>query len=140
MRRATIPVLSLFALLALLAWAGAASAESADARLQRGHAAFMKYCASCHGVDGKGGGPVADELRTPPSDLTSIASRRDGVFPAAMITEIIDGRRFTRGHGPSDMPVWGKKFGPDVAAGSADRVVAQDQLLLLVDYLKSLQE
>lgn len=33
---------------------------------------FRSYCAACHGVDGKGRGPVASALKHAPPDLTSI--------------------------------------------------------------------
>lgn len=39
------------------------------------------YCASCHGVDAKGEGPVAKSLNVKPSDLTRIAARSGGKFP-----------------------------------------------------------
>ncbi len=112
---------------------------SEEARLDRGHTIYQTYCGVCHGPTGKGDGPFGPELRAVPTDLTTIAARRNGVFPGAQIAEVIDGRRVTRGHGPRDMPVWGKKFGIDVAAGSADRAVARDQILAIVDYLRAIQ-
>ena len=102
-------------------------------------AAFQANCAVCHGASGVGDGPFAAELKTVPADLTRIAERRNGVFPASELVEMIDGRRRVRGHGPRDMPIWGKKFGPDVAAGSGYRAVAQDKILTLVEYLRDIQ-
>jgi len=34
-----------------------------------GRDSFDRYCAACHGVDGRGTGPVASALRTRPADL-----------------------------------------------------------------------
>ena len=34
---------------------------------------FDAYCASCHGVDGKGNGPAAPALKKQPADLTLLA-------------------------------------------------------------------
>jgi len=34
---------------------------------------FATYCASCHGITGRGNGPVAEELRQSPADLTQFA-------------------------------------------------------------------
>ena len=42
---------------------------------------FLRSCASCHGVSGKGDGPVAKSLSPPPSDLTRLSEANNGVFP-----------------------------------------------------------
>lgn len=74
-------------------------------------ASFLTYCASCHGADGRGGGPVAEELRSRPPSLTQFAVRNGGVFPAERIQRIIDGRdQSIRAHGSFEMPVWGDAF------------------------------
>jgi mono/diheme cytochrome c family protein len=41
---------------------------------------FRFYCASCHGREGKGDGPVASALNRRPPDLTTIARRNGGRF------------------------------------------------------------
>ncbi|MBW2282396.1 MAG: cytochrome c [Deltaproteobacteria bacterium] len=114
-------------------------AFAADPRLERGRQAYMTHCAVCHGADATGGGPMEPELRTPAPDLTHIAARRGGTYPAVEIREIIDGRRAIRAHGPSGMPIWGRKFGTQSQGGGPAEVVARDQLQLLVDYLASIQ-
>lgn len=123
-----------------LAWppAGARGDEASEARRTRGHLLYQEHCARCHGEDGQGGGPDADETRKPVPDLTRLTIRNGGVFPEAKIMEIIDGRRVVRAHGPSGMPVWGKEFDPDVAAGPAE-VAIRDKLRLLVEHLQSMQ-
>jgi mono/diheme cytochrome c family protein len=73
---------------------------------------FEFYCATCHGRDGKGNGPVAAALKVPPSDLTRLARDNGGAFPrervAALLTQ--EQRVLAPAHGTSDMPVWGPVF------------------------------
>ena len=42
---------------------------------------YQSNCASCHGMDAKGDGPVSKELKTHPTDLTLLAKKNKGVFP-----------------------------------------------------------
>ena len=72
---------------------------------------FKAYCASCHGQDAKGKGPMATSLKTAPPDLRRISLRNHGVFPLARIEKIIAGEEQpSSGHGSSEMPVWGPIF------------------------------
>jgi len=73
---------------------------------------FDFYCASCHGKDGKGNGPVASALKVPPPDLTLLARRNGGTFPAERVKAFVtnDGDGVASAHGTSDMPVWGPVF------------------------------
>jgi mono/diheme cytochrome c family protein len=97
---------------------------------------FEFYCASCHGRDGNGKGPVAPALRVPPPDLTRIAARNDGVFPKARIEALLTGdRNIPPAHGSSDMPVWGPIFS---ALDSNDRM-NRVRIANIVDYLASIQ-
>ncbi len=43
---------------------------SSDAVLAKGKDAFAKNCAQCHGMSGKGDGPMSGMLKEPPADLT----------------------------------------------------------------------
>ena len=54
-----------------------------------GKKTYMEYCTACHGDDGKGMGPAASALKTPPSDLTTLAKRHAGKFPEDYATEIV---------------------------------------------------
>ena len=74
---------------------------------------FRFYCASCHGRDGKGDGPVASALNRRPPDLTTIARRSGGRFPTNRVEGFVTGNREpTLAHGSADMPVWGPIFKP----------------------------
>ena len=70
---------------------------------------FHTYCASCHGSDARGAGPMVDTLRRVPPDLTQFAARNGGVFPSERVYAIIDGRGVAS-HGDREMPVWGDAF------------------------------
>jgi len=97
---------------------------------------FEFYCASCHGRDGNGKGPVAPALRVPPPDLTRIAARNDGVFPKARIEALLTGdRNIPPAHGSSDMPVWGPIFS---ALDSNDRM-NRVRIANLVEFIASIQ-
>jgi len=99
--------------------------------------AFRTYCASCHGTDGKGEGPLAENLRVHPPDLTLIAKRNGGEFPAEKMARIVDGRSPLKGHGGPDMPVWGDAF-RNADTGYDDASV-KARIRGIVDYLKTLQ-
>lgn len=107
--------------------------------IERGRASFETFCASCHGVDGKGGGPVADVLTTPPADLTQLRERHDGAFPADTVYAYIDGRQDVQAHGTREMPVWG-----NVWSEADEEPVSRDEVDLrireLVEYIRTLQE
>jgi mono/diheme cytochrome c family protein len=101
---------------------------------------FVQYCAACHGIDGQGNGPVAPVLRTPPADLTRIAQRRGGQFPDAEIAALIDGRTMTPAHGSREMPVWGQRFAEKFGGEAVGEEAVRGHLLVLMQYLKSVQQ
>ncbi len=76
-----------------------------------GQVIFMRYCAACHGREGRGDGPVAPGLVKKPVDLTALAAKNSGTFPFDKVAKSIDGRETGRAHGTPDMPVWGEVFG-----------------------------
>ena len=80
------------------------------ANTQSGKETFLKYCASCHGEDAKGNGPAAIALQPPPSDLTTLAKRQNGKFPAGYVGALLKFGRNLAAHGSGDMPVWGARF------------------------------
>jgi mono/diheme cytochrome c family protein len=98
----------------LLAASGAPLTLAADGPDQRaaakGKIIYGRYCASCHGVSGRGDGVLAADLKVPPADLTQLTARNGGIFPFAAVARAIDGRQSTRAHGAPDMPVWGEIF------------------------------
>jgi mono/diheme cytochrome c family protein len=75
-----------------------------------GKETFTKYCASCHGEDGKGNGPAASALKPPPTDLTALSKDNEGNYPAGYISALLKFGRNLAAHGSSEMPVWGSRF------------------------------
>jgi mono/diheme cytochrome c family protein len=75
-----------------------------------GKETFLKYCASCHGRDGKGNGPAAFAMRTPPPDLTTLSRRHEGKYPVGYVSAALYFGRRLAAHGSEDMPVWGPRF------------------------------
>jgi hypothetical protein len=71
---------------------------------------FDHYCAPCHDRDGRGAGPVAPSLKTPPADLTTLARRNGGVFPRERVAALMRGPAQKGAHGSTEMPVWGPIF------------------------------
>ena len=116
--------------------AGAASAADAPHAVLSGSASYKINCAMCHGADARGAGPLTDRLGVRPPDLTLLARRNGGRYPADQVHRIIDGREPVKGHGGPDMPIWGDVFKPGPA-------ITEDELRKnidsLVEYLRTLQ-
>lgn len=108
--------------------------------VQVGHRYFLQYCSACHGMEGRGDGPVAPELQPPPADLTRIAQRRGGHFPHAEIRAYIDGRIGVRAHGRREMPVWGERLEEMMGGTSLGEVAARSYIQLLIEYLQAIQQ
>ena len=104
-----------------------------------GREEFVQRCASCHGLDARGGGPVAGALRTAPADLTRIAARRGGEFPAGEIGDWIDGRLAPSAHGPREMPIWGVRFAEGLPPDPLTQDLVRGRIVTLVEYLRSIQ-
>ena len=99
--------------------------------------AYRTYCASCHGTDGKGEGPLAASLRFHPPDLSLISKRHGGEFPTEKVHRIVDGRKPLPGHGGPDMPIWADAF-RNGETGYDDAKV-KEKIRLVVEYLRTLQ-
>jgi mono/diheme cytochrome c family protein len=96
---------------------------------------YAAYCAVCHGKDGKGGGPAASALKTPPSDLTVLSKNNGGKYPALKVSGSI--REPDRpSHGTKEMPVWGTLFW-NMSGGHEGEV--QQRTANLTSYIESLQ-
>jgi mono/diheme cytochrome c family protein len=104
----------------------ASGQKQSNEQVARGRKLFMSYCASCHGVDATGNGPVASSLKNQPPNLTRIQSKT-GKFPAEDVRKKISGNVDVPVHGKKDMPVWGLIF-------------SQPDITNLVKYLESIQK
>ena len=110
------------------------SVDAAD--LPSGDVLYRRYCASCHGLQGRGDGPAAGALFPRPADLTRSKSSE------ADLMREIDGRSTVRAHGTSSMPVWGEIF--EREKERADEPFKQQTPLLkchiLARYVRTLQQ
>lgn len=97
---------------------------------------FDDYCAVCHGKDGKGAGPAASAMKTPPTDLTLLAQKDGGKYPSAHVASVLRGQATTAAHGSQDMPIWGPLFS-SISQGHEAQV--QQRITNLVQYIETLQ-
>ena len=104
----------------------------------QGRALYLQYCASCHGRNADGNGPVAPALSTPPANLHLLWERYGNPLPDDQIARFIDGRADVKAHGPRDMPVWGEVWQNPKGRGSENRV--KERISKLVAYLQSIQK
>jgi mono/diheme cytochrome c family protein len=128
----------------LLVAATAAAFLGADAQAQSAAGAneYAWACASCHGLTGRGDGPLAEYMTVTVPDVTQIAANNDGVFPMLDVIQIIDGRTGVRGHG-ENMPVWGDRFEASAAAEAGDygaEIEVRGRILALATYLQAIQQ
>jgi mono/diheme cytochrome c family protein len=142
MKTSTITAL---ALAAALAAASAPAFSQSRGKFDFGKREYDQNCASCHGATGRGDGPYKPYLTRSPTDLTMISKTNQGVFPYYQVYEVIDGRRYMPGHGPSDMPVWGADYLAKSAGDYMDvpydpEVYVRNRILALVDYIARLQQ
>jgi mono/diheme cytochrome c family protein len=101
-----------------------------------GKGMFDAYCASCHGLDAKGDGPAASALKMATTNLTTLAVKNGGTFPAAHVAAVIQGDALTPAHGSKDMPVWGPIF---MSIGGHSKSEVQLRIRNLTTYLESVQ-
>jgi hypothetical protein len=104
-----------------------------------GEATFYRFCASCHGEEARGDGPVAAVIAISVPDLTLIRRRSEENFPEDTLRRIIDGRDAVIYHGTRYMPVWGYEFW--VEEGADDEAQKRVDIIIdnLIEYLVSIQ-
>ncbi len=115
---------------------------------------YESSCATCHGTDAKGNGPIIPLLKVMPPDLTVLAKKNNGIFPFRTVYQVIDGRqpiktgtKPIKAHGPPDMPIWGNRYTQSqtgqVIQGPLDftaEVLVRNRILAIIDYLNRIQE
>jgi mono/diheme cytochrome c family protein len=100
---------------------------------------FTQYCAPCHGVDGTGNGPAAPAMKSPPTNLTQLAKKRDGKYPANTVAGVLkfgSGGGANPAHGSADMPIWGPLF---LSLDKYHDSVVQQRISNIVTYIETLQ-
>lgn len=104
-----------------------------------GGALYRRHCASCHGISGRGDGPLAESLTVAPSDLTTLARRAGGRFDESAVMTVIDGRLLVAQHGPREMPVWGAIFAQEHVGEPFAVYGATLDARALSDHLRTIQ-
>lgn len=126
----------------LLFLAAPLAAQEVDVEAMEGQRIYQTYCATCHGVDLKGRGPMAATLILQPPDLSRLAAENDGVFPITRVAMRIDGRDPLVSHG-SPMPVYGDYFeGNDTAikVETGQPMLTSRPVVDLIAFLEAMQE
>lgn len=105
----------------------------------QGRAYFLRYCASCHGVEGKGDGTVSRSLKRKPTDLTQLQKRNKGLFPLEKVMATIDGKTRIDAHGESKMPVWGEIFEKEATTQKDPVTASAAKLKVIAEYVSTIQ-
>ena len=116
----------------------AAKKSAVDSVLKQqtgGSQLFSSYCATCHGADAKGNGPMASQLKAKVPDLTQIAARNGGKFSSSKVQQSITGAA-AGAHGSREMPVWGPVF----SESGSDPELGKARVLALTQYLGKIQQ
>jgi len=140
---------TMLALTTLMMMGMGSFASAADKMLKAdlGKNEYENSCAFCHGTDGKGTGAINDLFKKPPTDLTTLAKKNNGVFPFDRIYAVVDGREIVRGHGDRDMPAWGNRYSSDSVKAAEyymdvpydAEMYVRSRILSLIDYLNRIQ-
>lgn len=120
----------------LLIPAAALAAPPAREQVAQGRRLYREYCATCHGVDGRGDGPMATEMLVPPPNLRLLWKRYGYPLPTNRVAAFIDGRADVRAHGLREMPVWGARL---LAGTHGNERQVKDRIAALVAYIESIQ-
>ena len=125
--------------LALAVVVTGASAQDADI----GRSLYHTHCATCHGMEGRGDGPMSGVLLIKPVNLTELTAANGGTFPLERGVKRIDGRDPLVSHG-SPMPVYGDYFegifDVPVKTPAGQPVLTSRPVVNLVAYLLEIQK
>jgi len=126
--------------LSIIAWmlvltSSVAAAGAPDA----GREFYLKYCASCHGKEGRGDGPVSPLLKIKVPDLTLLRRKSGGIFPLRQVMSTIDGTRIVQAHGEREMPVWGEAFEKELEGERYPKRTVLLKVREIAEYLATIQ-
>jgi mono/diheme cytochrome c family protein len=101
---------------------------------------FADYCASCHGLSGKGDGEMASRVARAPADLTLLAKRNGGDFPTTRVMAKIWG--YTGARDGAVMPNFGPLLDSDTVpydGGDGIETPTPARLVQIAEHLKTIQ-
>jgi mono/diheme cytochrome c family protein len=105
-----------------------------------GQEMYSSYCAACHGAKATGNGPAAQALKVAPPDLTTLAEKNGGVFPADRVRTVLQFGVMTQAHGSAEMPVWGDLLRTLHSTSPNTNMVVNQRILNLTNYIKGIQK
>jgi mono/diheme cytochrome c family protein len=114
-----------------------ASAEAGET--DSGKQLYIQYCSSCHGIAGRGNGPVTPYLKIKVPDLTLLKKNNKGIYPLSKVMSAIDGSRAVRAHGDREMPVWGEIFRKEAEAAKYTELTSLLKTQMIAQYVATLQ-
>jgi len=132
----SVAPLLIITLLALPALAGGSAKKPAPEPQVSGPVMFEYYCASCHGLKGRGDGGVAPYLKGTIPDLTQLSIQNGGTYPAQRVAQVIRGEADVKTRGRREMAVWGPFF---LSMNHAQEPVIQTRVANLTAYIETLQ-
>ena len=117
----------------------AVGTSAVAAETDSGKQLYIQYCSSCHGIAGRGNGPVSPYLKIKAPDLTLLKKNNKGIYPLSKVMSAIDGSRAVRAHGDREMPVWGEIFRKEAEDTKYSELTALLKGKLIAEYVATLQ-
>ena len=106
---------------------------------EKGATLYAQNCATCHGPEAQGDGPMSGALSRLPTDLTMLQGT--GPFPLARVVRSIDGRDLLSHGGP--MPVFGNLLTDKSAVVDGEDgnpIFTSQPVLDIVEWLRTRQQ
>lgn len=111
-----------------------------------GRIVYRGHCASCHGSEGRGDGPMAEFLSTQVPDLSALQKNNGGVFPFSRVYATIEAGGEGSVHAASAMPAWSERLvtdalilhGIEIDPARRESFV-RGRILAVIDHLAQLQ-
>ena len=130
--------IAMLALVAALPWQSAAFAK--DLSQKTGKELYQRLCSGCHGERGEGDGVIGSYFKMQPPNLTQLAQRNGGQFPADEVRKTVDGRDNPGAHGSRQMPIWGVALYDTDTRDPRQEQQVNEMIDRLVEYLRSIQK
>lgn len=122
----------------MLVMGGSSAAAASQKSVGQGRTYYLRYCASCHGENGDGRGPIASSIKEQPADLRLLSEKFGTPLSIERVAAYIDGREAVAAHGPREMPVWGERFF-DIWNAKGSPGGMQGRIKDIVLYLRTIQ-